>query len=83
VNVNELGQPIGDLVPDWVHRPYPATSMLIGDYCRLQRLDADRHGDETDAGFWQPPKRATHSSTRSSTRTRERSGRPPDVPWGC
>ena len=46
MNVNELGQPVGDPVPNWVHRPYPATSMLTGDYCRLERLDTDRHSDE-------------------------------------
>lgn len=41
--VNDLGQPIGVPVPGWVPRPVPDGRPLAGGYCRLERLDADRH----------------------------------------
>jgi RimJ/RimL family protein N-acetyltransferase len=43
--MNELGQPIGDPVPRWTARPWPEESTLSGRYCRLERLDADRHAE--------------------------------------
>lgn len=43
---NELGQPVGVPVPGWTPRPAPAASVLTGRYCRLERLDADRHAEE-------------------------------------
>jgi RimJ/RimL family protein N-acetyltransferase len=44
--INELGQPVGDPVPGWSARPHPATSTLGGHYCRLERLNPDRHAGE-------------------------------------
>jgi RimJ/RimL family protein N-acetyltransferase len=44
--VNALGQPIGEPVPDWTARLRPTTRALSGRYCRLERLDPDRHGEE-------------------------------------
>lgn len=43
MRVNELGQPIGDALPDWTACDPPQSSVLSGTYCRLERLDADRH----------------------------------------
>jgi RimJ/RimL family protein N-acetyltransferase len=43
--INELGQPVGDLVPEWSARPLPTVSTVSGRYCRLERL-ADRHAEE-------------------------------------
>ena len=43
--INELGQPIGDLVPEWSARPLPTVSTVSGRYCRLERL-ADRHTEK-------------------------------------
>jgi len=41
--VNELGQPVGLPVGAWTPPPRPSATLLEGRYCRLERLDADRH----------------------------------------
>ncbi len=41
---NELGQPIGWPVPDWSARPRPGAEPMLGRFCRLEPLDAARHG---------------------------------------
>jgi len=43
MHVNEHGQPVGEPVPGWTPRPEPAAPALTGRYCRLERLDPDRH----------------------------------------
>ena len=42
---NELGQPVGDVVRGWSARRTPDGTPLAGRYCRLERLDADRHAE--------------------------------------
>lgn len=57
---NHLGQPVGAPVEDWSARPRPPASPMFGRFCRLERLDADRHTAELhaahrtarDAGNW-------------------------------
>ncbi len=44
MTVNQYGQPIGDALPDWSARPRPGDVVLTGQHCRLEPLDADRHG---------------------------------------
>jgi RimJ/RimL family protein N-acetyltransferase len=46
MRTNRHGQPIGDPVPDWRPPPRPAAVTLTGSYCRLERLDPDRHAGE-------------------------------------
>lgn len=41
--VNDLGQPIGEPVPDWTPAGSPARAVLTGRYCRLEPLDPARH----------------------------------------
>lgn len=36
--LNDLGQPIGEPVPDWQPRPVPTATILSGRYCRLEPL---------------------------------------------
>jgi RimJ/RimL family protein N-acetyltransferase len=36
--VNDLGQPIGERIEDWLPRPYPSGTVLRGRYCRLEPL---------------------------------------------
>lgn len=43
--VNELGQPVGDLVPGWSSRQPPPRRTLPGRWCRLEPLDPARHAD--------------------------------------
>lgn len=46
MNTNELGQPVGDPVQDWVARDRPSADVLVGRYCTLQRLDPERHAED-------------------------------------
>ncbi len=43
---NELGQPIGRALPGWSAPPVPPQLPLAGRYCRIEPLDAARHGPE-------------------------------------
>lgn len=40
---SEFDQPIGEAVINWEPRQHPTDSTMIGRYCRVERLDADRH----------------------------------------
>lgn len=40
--VNDLGQPIGEPIPNWQPRPSPSGTVLSGRYCRLEPL-VSRH----------------------------------------
>jgi len=42
---NELGQRIGDPVPDWRPRPHPDDTPMEGARCRVERLDPERHAE--------------------------------------
>jgi len=44
--VNELGQRIGEPLPDWRAPPRPPDTPMAGRLCRLERLDPGRHADE-------------------------------------
>jgi len=44
--VNELGQPIGEALPDWSPRPRPPKTPMQGRLCRVEPLDPARHGDD-------------------------------------
>lgn len=41
--MNQLGQPIGDPLPDWSPPPHPQRVVLEGCHCRVEPLDAARH----------------------------------------
>jgi RimJ/RimL family protein N-acetyltransferase len=43
---NQWGQPVGEEVPGWAVRPRPPARVLVGRSCRLEPLDAARHGDD-------------------------------------
>ncbi|MDO9183939.1 MAG: GNAT family protein [Bacteriovorax sp.] len=44
--VNKLNQPIGHALPNWESAQFPNTQLLIGEYCRLERLDPKLHSDD-------------------------------------
>ena len=46
MRTNELGQPIGDPVLAWVARDRPVAEVLVGRYCRVERLDPARHAED-------------------------------------
>jgi RimJ/RimL family protein N-acetyltransferase len=43
--LNHLGQPVGFVVPDWKPAQAPTAEPLEGRYCRVERLDPDRHAE--------------------------------------
>jgi len=42
-DLNPLGQPVGFPVADWTPPPLPSSESMEGVFCRLEKLDADRH----------------------------------------
>ena len=40
------GQPVGPELAGWTPRPRPPREPLVGRYCRLEPLSADRHAEE-------------------------------------
>lgn len=60
VEVNPLGQLVGVAMPEWRPRAFPSSAVLIGQRCRLEPLDVERHArdlfdadaaDETGASW--------------------------------
>ncbi len=43
---NELGQPIGFLLPDWKPCEPPPETPMLGQYCRLERLNLVAHAQD-------------------------------------
>ena len=41
--INQHGQTVNDIVPDWKCARALTRTLLTGQYCRLESLDADRH----------------------------------------
>ncbi len=57
--LNALGQPIGEALPDWTPPPVPARAALVGRWASLEPLDPARHGDELwDAALQDPEGRS-------------------------
>jgi len=58
IKQNEYGQPIGAALPDWQGAQLPGAQPLVGRYCRLERIDVERHAADLyeaycDAPNWQ------------------------------
>lgn len=41
--MNEYDQPIGTALPEWRGAALPGNTPLVGRYCRLERVDVERH----------------------------------------
>lgn len=41
--INQHGQTVNDIVPDWKCARALTRTLLTGQYCRTEPLDADRH----------------------------------------
>lgn len=41
--INQYGQTVNDIVPDWKGARVLTRTPLFGQYCRLEPLDVDRH----------------------------------------
>lgn len=49
--MNEHGQPIGAEVPNWIGCARPGNAPMEGRFCRVERLDAARHGADLFDAF--------------------------------
>ena len=49
--INALGQPVGDPVPDWTARPRPPRTPIDGTRVRIEPLDPAAHGESLYAAF--------------------------------
>jgi RimJ/RimL family protein N-acetyltransferase len=48
---NQYGQPIGPAVAGWSSRPRPTRTELVGRYCQLEPVHAQRHGADLYAAY--------------------------------
>jgi RimJ/RimL family protein N-acetyltransferase len=51
---NEYGQPIGPPLADWASRPRPSSTPMSGRFCRLERIDVERHASDLHAANTDP-----------------------------
>ena len=51
---NELGQPIGFPMAEWQPCVHPPRTVLSGQYCRVEPLNADKHAEDLFAAFAGP-----------------------------
>jgi RimJ/RimL family protein N-acetyltransferase len=51
---NEHGQPIGFPVTGWSPRPRPSRTSITGRFCRIEPIDAERHGADLYAANSDP-----------------------------
>jgi RimJ/RimL family protein N-acetyltransferase len=52
---NGFGQPIGPAVDGWSERPLPPHSAMIGRYCRVEKLNVERHAADLFAAYREAP----------------------------
>jgi RimJ/RimL family protein N-acetyltransferase len=52
---NTFGQPIGPAVDNWSPRPRPQRADMVGRYCRLEPVNAQRHQTELFAAYMEAP----------------------------
>lgn len=55
LRLNEFQQPIGAALPDWHAAQRPGVASLSGRYCRLERIDVERHAAELFEAFQAAP----------------------------
>jgi RimJ/RimL family protein N-acetyltransferase len=48
---NAFGQPIGPPLDGWTERPLPPITPMIGRYCSIEKLDAERHAADLYAAY--------------------------------
>ncbi|MCD1125135.1 GNAT family N-acetyltransferase [Jinshanibacter sp. LJY008] len=53
--LNQYQQPVGETLTDWQPRQHPQRLELVGEYCRLEPLQAARHAADLFHAFSQAP----------------------------
>lgn len=54
-SMNSTGQPIGPALPDWVHRPRPSRTAMVGRYAVLEPVDEPRHATSLFSAYMEAP----------------------------
>ncbi|WP_213133477.1 GNAT family N-acetyltransferase [Citrobacter sp. FP75] len=52
---NEFQQPIGVGLPDWQGAQFPAAQQITGRYCKLERINAERHAQDLYEAYRDAP----------------------------
>ena len=52
---NTFGQPVGSRVPGWTARARPPRTIMLGQFCRLEPLDVERHADALFDAYAEAP----------------------------
>jgi RimJ/RimL family protein N-acetyltransferase len=52
---NAFDQPIGASVPDWKGAKAPGSEPLVGQYCRIERVDVERHAADLYEAYSSAP----------------------------
>jgi RimJ/RimL family protein N-acetyltransferase len=52
---NAFGQPIGSALDEWTDRPLPPVTPMVGRYCRIEKLDSERHATDLYAAYSETP----------------------------
>ena len=53
-DTNELGQPVGNSLPEWRGACLPKSDVLLGSYCKLMPMVVNQHGDALYEAFFSP-----------------------------
>lgn len=43
---NQFHQPVGQSLSDWKGAPFPLVQQMAGRYCKLERINAERHAKD-------------------------------------
>lgn len=54
-NFNEFQQPVGAGLPDWQGAQFPAAQHITGRYCKLERINAERHAKDLYEAYRDAP----------------------------
>jgi RimJ/RimL family protein N-acetyltransferase len=52
---NAFGQPVGPSLNAWTERPFPPATPMLGRYCSLEPLNAERHATDLFAAYAEAP----------------------------
>jgi len=52
---NSFGQPIGPALPDWVPRPQPPRTAMVGRYAVVEPVSAERHAADLFSAYGEAP----------------------------
>lgn len=55
IQLNEFQQPVGRDLSDWKHAKQPGKKDFVGKFCRLERLNVEKHAEELYEAYQDSP----------------------------